>query len=583
MRVEEGGGSECRPVAGRIGVEVERRHYPARKRADFRQVLLHEKSCDASTESCAEERLLTHARSAPKVDWRNIDWVNCHRRVRSLQTRIVKAWQEGRRHKAKALQRLLIRSLSGKALAVKRVTENQGKRTPGVDGETWSTPEAKSKAVLSLRGRGYQPRPLRRVYIPKNNGKMRPLGIPTMKDRAMQALHLLALEPIAECTADGNSYGFRPKRSAVDAMMQCNIVFNQGGSAKWVLEGDIKACFDNISHDWLLAHVPMDRAILRKWLKAGFIESRTLHPTEAGTPQGGIISPVIANIALDGLEKELRMRFRKPDKVYLVRYADDFVISGKSAELLKKEVVPLVESFLKARGLALSQEKTSITHIEHGFDFLGWNVRKYHNGTLLIKPSEKSVRTLLQKWRIWRVLWRWAKRRHPNKGAQWLVRRYFQKPGQIGWVFATTEQARDGTLRRTRLINLRDDVPIRRHVKVKVGANPFDPEWELYFEQREERRMKLTLHGRIWKLWQRQKGRCPACRQVVTHDTGWNVHHVVWRTKGGTDRLDNLALLHPNCHRQLHSHAFEVAPPGVGGDAFEGLEPDAGEIGMSGS
>jgi RNA-directed DNA polymerase len=627
VRVEEGGGSECRPVAGRIGVEVERRHYPARKRADFRQVLLHEKSCDASTESCAEERLLTHARSAPKVDWRNIDWVNCHRRVRRLQTRIVKAWQEGRRHKAKALQRLLIRSLSGKALAVKRVTENQGKRTPGVDGETWSTPEAKSKAVLSLRRRGYQPRPLRRVYIPKNNGKMRPLGIPTMKDRAMQALHLLALEPIAECTADGNSYGFRPKRSAVDAMMQCNIVFNQGGSAKWVLEGDIKACFDNISHDWLLAHVPMDRAILRKWLKAGFIESRTLHPTEEGTPQGGIISPVIANIALDGLEKELRMRFRKPDKVYLVRYADDFVISGKSAELLKKEVVPLVESFLKVRGLELSQEKTSITHIEHGFDFLGWNVRKYHNGTLLIKPSEKSVRTLLQKvrtlakdnkaarqsvlinmldpllrgwanyhrhscasrtfakaqWRIWRVLWRWAKRRHPNKGAQWLVRRYFQKPGQIGWVFATTEQARDGTLRRTRLINLRDDVPIRRHVKVKVGANPFDPEWELYFEQREERRMKLTLHGRIWKLWQRQKGRCPACRKVVTHDTGWNVHHVVWRTKGGTDRLDNLALLHPNCHRQLHSHAFEVAPPGVGGDAFEGLEPDAGEIGMSGS
>jgi RNA-directed DNA polymerase len=181
--------------------------------------------------------------------------------------RIVKAWQEGRRRKARALQRMLIRSLSGKALAVRRVTENQGKRTPGVDRETWPTPEAKSKAMLSLTRRGYQPRPLRRVYIPKSNGKMRPLGIPTMKDRAMQALYLLALEPIAECTADPNSYGFRPKRSAADAMVRCQLIFAGAERAQWVLEGDIKACFDNISHDWLIAHVPVDKAILRKWLK----------------------------------------------------------------------------------------------------------------------------------------------------------------------------------------------------------------------------------------------------------------------------------------------------------------------------
>src|SRR6266851_9803020 len=207
LRVEEDGGSECRPVTGRIGIEVMSRHHPARKRADFRQVLLHENACDTSTENCAEERPTAHARSGPTIEWRDLDWSDCHRRVRSLQVRIVKAWQEGRRRKAKALQRLLTRSLSGKALAVKRVTENPGRWTPGVDGAIWSTPDTKSEAVLSLRKRGYKPRPLRRVYIPKSSGKMRPLGIPTMKDRAMQALHLLALEPIAECTADPNSYG----------------------------------------------------------------------------------------------------------------------------------------------------------------------------------------------------------------------------------------------------------------------------------------------------------------------------------------------------------------------------------------
>jgi RNA-directed DNA polymerase len=165
-----------------------------------------------------------------------------------LQLRIVKAWQEGRRRKVKILQRMLTRSLSGKALAVKRVTENQGKRTPGVDGTTWSTPELKSRAVLSLKQRGYQPRPLRRVYIPKSNDKMRPLGIPTMKDRAMQALYLLALEPIAECTADGNSYGFRLKRSTADAIEKCFTALCRKTSAKWILEGDIKGCLDPASY-----------------------------------------------------------------------------------------------------------------------------------------------------------------------------------------------------------------------------------------------------------------------------------------------------------------------------------------------
>jgi len=219
-----------------------------------------------------------------------------------VQARIVKATQEGRHGKVKALQWLLTHSFCGRALAVKRVTHNQGKNTPGVDGAIWSTPASRYKAIDTLRRRGYQPQPLRRVYIPKANGKLRPLGIPTMKDRSMQALYLLALLPIAETTADPNSYGFRPERSTADAIEQCFCALAKKHSAQWVLEGDIRGCFDNISHACMLDHIPTDKEVLRKWLDAGFIENRTLFPTEAGTPQGGIISPTLANLTLDGLK-----------------------------------------------------------------------------------------------------------------------------------------------------------------------------------------------------------------------------------------------------------------------------------------
>ncbi|WP_198030918.1 reverse transcriptase N-terminal domain-containing protein, partial [Cupriavidus sp. amp6] len=241
--------------------------------------------------------------------WHDIDWVRCHREVRRLQARIVKATWEGRHGKVKALQWLLTHSFSGKALAVKRVTENCGKRTPGVDGITWSAPKSRLEAVLSLKRRGYQPRPLRRIYIPKADGKkMRPLGIPCMVDRAQQALHLLALEPVAETTADPNSYGFRSARSTADAIEQCFRDLSKSSSSQWILEADIRSCFDEISHDWLVANIPMDKATLRRWLKSGYLHERVLHATEAGTPQGGIVSPTLMNMTLDGLERTLLNR-----------------------------------------------------------------------------------------------------------------------------------------------------------------------------------------------------------------------------------------------------------------------------------
>src|SRR5260370_20151031 len=247
----------------------------------------------------AAETQSAGAASHQERGWHTINWQTANREVRRLQVRIVKAQQQGKWGKVKGLQHLLTHSFSGKALAVKRVTENQGRKAPGMDGVTWLWASQKMAAIHQLRQRGYRPQPLRRVYIPKSNHKLRPLGIPAMSCRAMQALYLLALDPLAETLGDSNSYGFRSARSPADAIEQCFRDLCQRNSAQWILEGDIKSCFDKISHDWLLAHIPMDKTMLRKWLKAGFIDKHVLQATEEGTPQGGICSPVIANMALD--------------------------------------------------------------------------------------------------------------------------------------------------------------------------------------------------------------------------------------------------------------------------------------------
>jgi RNA-directed DNA polymerase len=471
------------------------------------------------------------ASSGIATAWEQVDWTHCERNVRRLQARIVKATQEKRWGKVKALQRLLTCSFSGKALAVKRVTDNQGKRTSGVDGKRWNTPASKHKAIGTLQRRGYCPLPLRRVHIPKANGKSRPLGIPTMKDRAMHAVHLLALEPIAETTADKNSYGFRTGRSTADAIGQCFLMLSRKDSATWVLEGDIRGCFDNISHEWMLRHIPSDKELLRKWLKAGFMENRILFPTEAGTPQGGIISPTLANLTLDGLEPLLKEKFpatRKPSpKVNLVRYADDFIITGATKELLENEVKPLVEQFLRDRGLQLSPEKTCVTHIEQGFDFLGQHLRK-HGDKLLIQPSKKNTHAFLEKarqlihrhrgasqadlirhlnpvirgwanyhrhvvakrtfkkveWVLWHSLWRWARHRHSGKRSRWLIQRYWRPLGDKN-VFAadTGKRTPGGKPLWLKLVNP-TEISIQRHVKIRGEANPFDVRWRAYMEDR---------------------------------------------------------------------------------------------------
>lgn len=553
------------------------------------------------------------ALSGVPTDWMSIDWHQVHRNVRGMQLRIAKATQAGNWRKVKALQRLLTRSFSAKALAVKRVTENQGKRTAGVDRVLWTTPNQRWEAISSLDRRGYKPRPLRRVFIPKANGKERPLGIPTMKDRAMQALYLLALEPVVECTSDPNSYGFRQGRSTHDAMGQNYICLAKQYSPEWVLEADIKGCFDHIDHAWLETHVPMDRAILRKWLKSGILYQGRHEPTEEGTPQGGIISPTLANVALNGLEMELRKHLRdilghtrnQQAKVNVIRYADDFVITGSTKEVLVELVKPWVQEFLVARGLELSDEKSRVTHIDAGFDFLGWNFRKY-SGKLLIKPSRKNVQAFYKKvkgilddhktvsqdvlvemlnpvlrgWAnyhhpvvakevftrldalIFRAIWRWARRRHTNKGAKWVRKRYFHSIGSRNWVFAV---ARDGTGPEATMLELYQlaSTPIVRHVKVRGTFNPFDLTQEQYVEKRRQDRMlRSRSHRKQWiTLFAAQGGACVLCRQPITWETGWHDHHIVPRVAGGSDLLANRVLLHPGCHMQVHAKGIAVVKP----------------------
>lgn len=462
-----------------------------------------------------------------KLQWNQINWKTAEEQVNRLQIRIVKATLEQKWRLVKRLQYLMTNSFYAKALAVRRVVTNKGRRTPGIDGELWITDREKMNAIWELDCRTYHAKPLRRIYIEKFGKKeKRPLGIPTMKDRAMQALQLLALEPIAETAADRISFGFRRYRSPEDAKEYAFSVLSRRDSPQWILEGDIKSCFDKISHQWMLENIPTDKRILKEFMKCGYIEKGSLFPTEEGSPQGGVISPTYANMVLDGLEPMIlnvywRSKTKKTmsvkyntHKVHVVRFADDFIVTASDRETLE-DIKLMIEEFLMPRGLKLSKEKTVITHINEGFDFLGWNFRKYKE-KLIIKPSHKSMckitkkvseviknnrnvkqDVLIQKlneitrgWanyhhttcakrsysvidhRIWEMLWRWAKRRHPNKGKQWIVNRYWKTHKGRRWTFMSDKN----------ILFLMSDMPIVRKGQMALDKNPFLD--QNYFENR---------------------------------------------------------------------------------------------------
>jgi RNA-directed DNA polymerase len=515
---------------------------------------------------------------------------------------------------------MLMKSKSALLLSIRRVTQiNKGKRTAGVDGFKALKPEERLilfQQMLKMDISLHKPKPAYRTYVKKKNGKLRPLGIPTIKGRVYQNIAKLALEPQWEAKFEPTSYGFRPKRSCHDAMGRIFLTLKGNISNKdWIFEGDFKGCFDTLNHDYIMEQIKgfPEYNTVAKWLKAGFVDNNVFEETEEGTPQGGIISPLLANIALHGMEESLGIKymsmhngtvFKNRTKYSMCRYADDFVVMCQTKEEAE-HVRVLLADYLTDRGLTLAEDKTKITHVEEGFDFLGFNVRRYNvtifkkrqppkaGKKLLIKPSKGSIKTLKAKikdefakakgtnaqtligkvnpivtgtanyWRtqvaketfssidhyLWNKTKRWLTRLHPRKTWDWIRKQYFKpdKTGQSQNKWILTAPDTNNQLKRMSWTE------IKRHELIKHTSTPFDTALTEYFRKRDIKEFDNNNVSSRQKLAKKQNYVCPICgRSITDFAEGLEIHHVIPQCQGGDGQYRNLQLVHISCHVDYH-------------------------------
>jgi RNA-directed DNA polymerase len=566
-------------------------------------------------------------------EWDVINWAVHEQNVARLRQRIFTATRDGDWPKVRNLQKMMLRSWSNTLVSVRQVTQrNAGRRTAGIDRVVALDSPARMAVAREAHRtmRSWEPLPVRRVYIPKANGKQRPLGIPVVMDRCHQARVKNALEPEWEARFEPRSYGFRPGRCCQDAAESLYGTLKGKSKRTWILDADLTAAFGKISHSFLLAQLGTfpARDMIAGWLKAGVFEAgKGFAPTEEGTPQGGIISPVLLNVALHGLEEAAGVRYQdgdatlvEKDSPALVRYADDFAAcchTRQQAEQVKARLA----GWLAQRGLSLNEEKTRIVHLAQGFNFLGWNIRRYRNGKLLIKPSEAAIRRHRQRlaeqmrtmrgsnalaiiatlspvirgWTayhrsqvsseafqslaayMWKLTWKWARHSHPNKGPRWVAARYFGKfhPNREDrWVFGDKETGA--------LLVKHSWTAVRRHIMVKGTASPDDPGLAGYWRYRRDKHGP-PLDGYTLTLLARQEGNCPLCGDRLLDISRLPSSPEEWqnwwtsvtrqgiqpapggpgkpRREGGRNARPATALMHASCNRALKARQRRSTAP----------------------